>query len=128
MYGLKPVPCAAACALRIPNGLRSTSILLALSARPKDVPCYKASSPRVFRSLRSLCSSLEPRELQKLRGPDREQRLAEFDGLAVGHQAFDDFAGGVSLNFIHQLHGLYDADDLALFNAVAGRDKRRGAG
>ena len=54
--------------------------------------------------------------------------MAEFYGLAVGDQAFDYFAGGVSLDLVHQLHGLDNADDLPFLNAVAGRDERSGAG
>ncbi len=53
--------------------------------------------------------------------------LPEFDGLAVGDQALDDLAGGVGLDLVHQLHGFDDADHLALFHAIAGRDKSRGA-
>ena len=51
---------------------------------------------------------------------DGEERLAEFDGLAVGDEAFDDLAGGVGLDLVHELHGFDDADDLALLDAVAG--------
>ena len=57
-----------------------------------------------------------------------KQRLAEFDGLAVGDEAFDDFAGGVGLDFVHQLHGFDNADDLAFFDVIAGGDEGRGTG
>ncbi len=57
-----------------------------------------------------------------------EQRLAEFDGLAVGDVALHDFARSIGLDFVHQLHGFDDADHLAFFNAIARRDKRSRAG
>ena len=53
--------------------------------------------------------------------------MTEFDGLAVGDQAFDDFARGIRLDLVHQLHGFDDADHLAFFDVVSGRDKRRSA-
>jgi len=58
--------------------------------------------------------------------PYREQRLAKLDRLAVGDQAAYDFATGVRLDLVHQLHGLDDADDLALFHVISGQNKRRG--
>ena len=57
-----------------------------------------------------------------------KQRLAEFDGLAVGDEAFHDFAGRIGFDFVHQLHGFDDADHLALFHAIAGRDKGEAPG
>src|SRR5580658_2309090 len=66
--------------------------------------------------------------LTPLSDSDRKQRLAEFDGLAVGDEALDDFAGSVGLDLVHQLHGFDDADDLALVHMIADSDEGRSAG
>src|ERR1700678_3318629 len=76
-----------------------------------------AISPRL--AIRTL------RNMGNLGGPNRKQRLAVLDGLAVVHQALDDLTGSVGFNLIHQLHRFYDADDLAFFDAVAVGDKSR---
>ena len=54
-----------------------------------------------------------------LHRPDGEERLAVFDGLTVGDETLDDLTGRVGLDLVHQLHGLDDADDLTLRDAVA---------
>src|SRR5512134_1986780 len=56
---------------------------------------------------------------QDLRRLDDEERLAVFHGLTVFHQDLDDLAGLLGLDFVHELHGLYDAEHLPLFHQVA---------
>ena len=53
----------------------------------------------------------------------RKKGLPKLDGLAVGNKTLDDFAGGVGFDLVHQLHGLDDADDLALLDVIAGETK-----
>src|ERR1700722_4320624 len=60
-----------------------------------------------------------------LRGSDGKKWLPEFDGLPVGDEAADDLAGRVGFDFIHQLHGFDDADDLPFVDAIADGDKWR---
>jgi hypothetical protein len=48
-----------------------------------------------------------------------EEGLTEFDGLAVGDETLHDFARGIGLDFIHQLHGFDDADYLSFFDAFS---------
>src|SRR2546421_9995799 len=54
---------------------------------------------------------------------DSEKRLAIFDGLAVLDIDLDDFAGGFSLNLIHQLHRFDDADDRVRFDVTTDAHK-----
>ena len=58
----------------------------------------------------------------------REQRLAILYRLAVGDQALDQLAGHVRLDFIHQLHGLDDAQSLSYLDRIANLHKWRGTG
>jgi hypothetical protein len=55
--------------------------------------------------------------------PYGEEWLTELDGLTVGDETFDDFAGDIRLDFVHQLHRFDNADYLPFFDAVAGSDK-----
>src|SRR5205085_1718536 len=50
---------------------------------------------------------------------DSEEWLTVFDRLSVLDVDLDDFAGSLSLNFIHQLHSFDDADDCRGFNLAA---------
>jgi hypothetical protein len=61
----------------------------------------------------------------KLTQPDGEEGLPKLDGLTIGNEAFYDFAGSIGFDLVHQLHGFDDADDLAFFNVIAGRDECR---
>ena len=54
-----------------------------------------------------------------LGGPDRKQRLAILDRLAIFDQHAHHFPAHVGLDFIHQLHGFDDAHDLALFESAS---------
>ena len=69
-----------------------------------------------------------PELRQLLSRPDWKQFLSVFDGLTVGDELLHDFAGYIAFNFVHELHGLYDAEDLANFHAVAGFDEGRRSG
>ena len=57
-----------------------------------------------------------------------KQGLTELDGLAVGDVTLHNFARGVGLDLIHQLHGFDDADHLPFFDAFARRNKGRRSG
>src|SRR6185437_4575685 len=57
----------------------------------------RAISPRL--AIRILRNTLAPR-------PHQQQRLAELDRLAVGHQLAHHGAGRLGLDLVHQLHGL----------------------
>src|ERR1700728_5352810 len=65
------------------------------------------------------------RNMGNLGGPNRKQGLAVLDGLAIVDQALDDLAGSVDFNLVHQFHRFHDADNLALFDMVAGGNKSR---
>ena len=54
---------------------------------------------------------------------DSEKRLAVFDSLAVLDIDFDDFAGCLSLNFVHQLHCFDDAVDVSASTLLPMRTK-----
>jgi len=41
-----------------------------------------------------------------------EEGLAVFDGLTVGDQTLDDFAGSIRFDLVHELHGLDNAEHL----------------
>src|SRR6185436_12578540 len=56
---------------------------------------------------------------RRLAGIDQEQRLIVFHGLGVVHQHLHDLAAHVALDLVEELHGLDDADGLALLDAVA---------
>src|SRR4051794_31999629 len=51
-----------------------------------------------------------------------KQGLTVLHGLAVGDHGFDNLATGISFDLVHQLHGLDDADNLALLHVVSGTD------
>ncbi len=55
-----------------------------------------------------------------------EERLAVFDRLAIGDQTLDDFPGCIRFDLVHELHGLDDAEHLAVLNLVPNLDKGRG--
>src|SRR5690348_14040902 len=82
-----------------------------------------AISPRL--AIRTLSNSLS--EPLKAMSGNQEQRLAEFDGLAVLGEDRLDRAAGVGLDLVHQLHRLDDAKRVALSDAVADFDERRAA-
>ena len=52
-------------------------------------------------------------------GFDSEERLAILDGLTVLNIYLDDFARGLGLDFVHQLHGFDDADHRIGLNMAA---------
>src|SRR5216683_6420364 len=57
--------------------------------------------------------------------PDGKQFLSVLDGLAVGYELLDHFAGNIAFDFVHELHGLDDAQDLPDFNMIACFDEGR---
>src|SRR4030095_9699201 len=57
---------------------------------------------------------------------DSEQRLPIFNRLSVFNINLRHFAAGLSLNLIHQLHGLDDADHRIRVDAAADLHKRFG--
>lgn len=52
-----------------------------------------------------------------------EQYLAELDGLAVVNANLDDFRINLGLDFVHDLHGLDDAEDGLLVELIADLDE-----
>src|SRR6185503_11498339 len=82
-----------------------------------------AISPRL--AIRTLSNSLS--EPLRAMSSDEEQRLTEFDGLAVLGEDRLDRAARVGLDLVHQLHRLDDAKRVALRDAVADFDERRAA-
>src|ERR1700722_6362512 len=61
-------------------------------------------------------------------GPDGKQRLPVLHRLTVHHQLALDGAGDLSLDLVHELHGLDDAEDLTGLDVLADPYKRRRAG
>jgi len=75
------------------------------------------------RDLAAVCDQDLVEQLVGLSGQptsrDDKQRLAEFDGLAIfGDDGFDR-AARVRFDFVHQLHRLDDAKNIALLHRVA---------
>src|SRR6202020_3027874 len=91
------------------------------------VPCPKNISRTKLRS-RSLSGYFDAglKASSTLAFANAEQRHAVLHRSAIPDVHFHDLAGGISLNFVHQLHGFNDAEHLALFDGVADRDERRG--
>src|SRR5215469_1843429 len=72
-----------------------------------------AISPRLaIRTFRNIGGS-------NLTWTQSEERLAVLNGLAVLNETFHNLARRVCFDLIHQLHGLDDAEDLAVFHLVA---------
>src|SRR5581483_6411893 len=59
---------------------------------------------------------------------DHEERLAELDRVAVAGHDGGDLAGLVSLDLVHHLHRLDDAQDLADLDLIPDLDERFRAG
>src|SRR6476659_28803 len=55
-----------------------------------------------------------------------KQSLAKLDGFSVLYVDLDNLAADFSFDLIHQLHGLYDAQNPARLNRVTCLDKRLG--
>src|SRR5262249_41643713 len=81
-------------------------------------------SPRL--AIRTLSNSFSDFAANSLR--DDEQRLTEFDRLAVLGDDRLDRAADVRLDLVHQLHRLDDAENVALLNRIADLDERFPAG
>src|SRR6185436_15936454 len=75
-------------------------------------------------------SAISPRLAMRifLKGADGKQRLSILDGLAVRHQLAHDHFGDFGLNFVHQLHGLDDAENLTGLHGLAYAHERWSAG
>src|SRR6202044_1140532 len=65
-----------------------------------------------------------PYTLKLTSWPDHKQFLPILDWLAVRDQFLHDLTGHIRLNFIHQLHGFHDAQNLPDFDHVPDFDKR----
>ncbi len=63
-----------------------------------------------------------------LSGANGKQLLPVFDGRVIRDQFFHDLAGHVRLDFVHQLHGFHNAENLTRLHHVAGFHKWRRAG
>ena len=59
---------------------------------------------------------------------EAEEGLSELDGLAVLRADLGDDTGGLGLDFIHDFHGLNDADDGVGSDLLANGDEWRGVG
>src|SRR3989304_9658727 len=108
-------------AMRTWRESRSASEWTATVARP--------ASRHAAMIRRALSPRLAIRTLEIMRsGPDGEQPLPELDGLGVLGVPPHDRARGVGLDLVHELHGLHDAQHLALGDEVANLDVRIGPG
>src|SRR5256885_16095538 len=88
-------------------------------------------SSRAARMIRSAISPrLAMRIFENIRGPascglEAEERLAVLDRATVLGKRFDQAAGALRLDLVHQLHRLDDAEDLALLHHRTDLDERR---
>src|SRR5437773_6352633 len=64
------------------------------------------------------------RGLLALRAYDK-QLLPVFNRLAIRHQLFDHLSSYIRFDFVHQLHGFHDAQNLSNFHGVAWLHERR---
>src|SRR5918998_3318765 len=98
------------------------------SAFASTVECTATVAMPSSRQARMTRRAISPRLamrtfLNTLGRLDAEQRLPELHGLAVLHQHLGDPSGHLGLDLVHELHGLHDAEHLALAHVGAHLDE-----
>src|SRR6478735_8900932 len=111
-----------------------SSANLTCSAFESASECTATASMPSSRHARMTRNAISPRLAMRMRlnivlpDFDLEQRLAVLDRLSVLDEDLHDRAFDLRLDLVHQLHGLDDAEHLALLDARADVDEGRRVG
>src|SRR5277367_4232894 len=102
----------------MPSSLHAESTRSAISPR---------LAIRIFRNIFEKAAFGRTRRLFPAARADTEKRLAVFHGLAVFGVDFDELAGNVRFDLVHELHGFDNAEHLPGIDIRAHGDELVGA-